>query len=225
VRPPVAVVFDCDGTLVDTETVTRTAMEASLADVGVELSDETFARMLGHPWPRTLALMQAELGMDAAAVGAYRAGMARRMPDLLDDPTLVFPDVVETLDALGEAGVPVAVCTSSGRDHLRTVLGLPGLRGRFGVQVARQDTEQHKPSPVPYRAALAGLAEELGRPLPAGLATVVEDSAPGVAAGVAAGCRTVGIDRGTRLHDLSAAHVVVAHLTAAVLAHPHEPHA
>lgn len=219
-RPPVAVVFDCDGTLVDTETVTRGAIAASLADVGIELTDALFARMLGHPWPRTRALMQAELGMDDAAVAAYRAGMARRMPDLLDDPGLVFPDAVVVLDVLAERGVPVAVCTSSGRDHLRRVLELPGLRGRFAVQVAREDTAEHKPSAVPYLEAVSRLADHVASPLAPSASTVVEDSGPGVAAGVAAGCRTVAVDRGAGLHDLSAAHAVVERLTASVLAHP-----
>lgn len=219
-RPPAAVLFDCDGTLVDTETVTRTAIEASLGDVGILLTGGLFARMVGHPWPRTRALMQTELGMDDAAVAAYRQGMARRMPDLLTDPALVFADTVETLDALEAAGVPVAVCTSSGRDHLARVLDLPGLRGRFTVRVAREDTDEHKPSPVPYLTALSGLEEVLDRTLRPGDATVVEDSAPGVAAGVAAGCRTVAVDRGAGLHDLSHADLVVGRLSAAVLVHP-----
>ena len=105
---------------------------------------------------------------------------------------------------------PLAVVTSSSRQHLERVLGLPQLRDRFPVQVAREDTVDHKPSPVPYVSALEQLRRRTGRPLRR--VTVVEDSHAGVAAGVAAGCWTVAVDRGAALHDLDHADRVVTRL-------------
>lgn len=218
--PPVAVVFDCDGTLVDSERVTERGMAAVLAGMGHELDPAFFASLVGGTWPRTRARLVDRYGWGDADVARYRAGMGEVMPQLLDDPSLVFDDVVVVLDGLAAEGVPVAVCTSSGRDHLARVLRLPGLVDRFPVRVAREDTAQHKPSPVPYLTALERLADRVGSPLPAGRTTVVEDSAPGVAAGVAAGCRTVAVARGGVHHDLSAAHLVVDRLTPDVLRHP-----
>ena len=119
------------------------------------------------------------------------------------------------LDDLAEAQVPVAVVTSSGRSHLDKVLDLAPLRGRFEVRVAREDVEEHKPSPVPYLSALEQLRAATGLDLRQ--VTVVEDSGPGVAAGRAAGCWTVAVDRGDGLHDLSLADRVVTHLRTADL--------
>ena len=129
---------------------------------------------------------------------------------MLEDPELVFGDVVAVLDELAARDVPVAVVTSSGREHLDRVLSLAPLEGRFPVQVAREDVPEHKPSPLPYLTALEGLRERTGRELLQ--ATVIEDSHAGVAAGIAAGCWTVAVDRGAGLHELDHADLVVPRL-------------
>lgn len=212
---PDAVLFDCDGTLVDSETVTTDAMRAILADLGHTLTDAHLARMVGHPWPRTRELFVELYGMDEAAIRHYEERMRSGGALAFDDPALVFDDVAAVLDDLAAHDVPLAVVTSSGRAHLGRVLDLPQLQGRFAVRVAREDVADHKPSPVPYTTALAQLRALSGRALEH--VTVVEDSAPGVAAGIAAGCWTVAVDRGDGLHDLSAADRVVTHLTTADL--------
>lgn len=207
---PDAVLFDCDGTLLDSETVTVRAMRAVLAELGHTLTDEHVARMVGHPWPRTRALLVELFGLDDDDLAHYGSAMARTAWPMLEDPELVFDDVVAVLDELTAQDVPLAVVTSSGRRHLDRVLSLAPLRGRFPVQVAREDTADHKPSPVPYLAALGQLREVTGQPLEQ--VTVVEDSHAGVAAGVAAGCWTVAVDRGAELHDLDHADRVVRRL-------------
>lgn len=207
---PDAVLFDCDGTLLDSETVTVEAMRDVLAELGHTLTDEHVARMVGHPWPRTRALFTELYGMGPDEIAEYERRMHGMDRVMLDDPGLVFDDVVEVLDALRAAGVPLAVVTSSGRRHLDRVLALPPLRDRFTVRVAREDVPEHKPSPVPYRTALVQLREATGREL--STFTVVEDSHAGVAAGVAAGAWTVAVDRGAGLHDLGHADRVVSRL-------------
>lgn len=209
---PEAVLFDCDGTLLDSETVTVRSMRAALADLGHELTDEHVALMVGHPWPHTRALLVDLFGMGDDDFVRYRETMRRTAVPMLQDPDLVFGDVVAVLDELEARGIPVAVVTSSGREHLDRVLALAPLRGRFPVQVAREDVPEHKPSPVPYLTALEGLREHTGRDLLQ--ATVVEDSHAGVAAGVAAGCWTVAVDRGAGLHQLDHADLVVEQLDA-----------
>ena len=207
---PDAVLFDCDGTLLDSETVTVRSMRAALTELGHTLTDGYVARMVGHPWPRTRALLVELFGLDEDDLAHYGSAMARTAWPMLEDPALVFDDVVEVLDELTTRGVPLAVVTSSGRQHLDRVLSLAPLRDRFLVRVAREDTADHKPSPVPYRAALAQLRDVTGRTLER--VTVVEDSHAGVAAGVAAGCWTVAVDRGAELHDLDHADLVVTRL-------------
>jgi HAD superfamily hydrolase (TIGR01509 family) len=210
-RLPDAVLFDCDGTLLDSETVTVSAMRSALAEQGHDLTHEHVARMVGHPWPHTRDLLVELFGMTDADIATYREAMRRSAVPLLEDPDLVYDDVVEVLDRLAAASVPLGVVTSSGRLHLDRVLALAPLRDRFVVRVAREDTTQHKPSPVPYQRAWAGLRRATGRPLEQ--VTVVEDSHAGVAAGVAAGCWTVAVDRGAALHDLGHADRVVRRLS------------
>lgn len=213
---PDAVLFDCDGTLLDSETVTVRSMEAALGDLGHTLTTEHVARMVGHPWPRTRQLLIELFGLTEDDLVSYRDAMERTAWPMLRDPDLVFDDVVAVLDELEAHGVPVAVVTSSGRNHLARVLELAPLHGRFTVQVAREDVVEHKPSPLPYRTALEGLRARTGREL--ATVTVVEDSHAGVAAGIAAGCWTVAVDRGAGLHDLSHADLVVERLCVGHLA-------
>lgn len=207
---PDAVLFDCDGTLLDSETVTVDAMRRVLGELGHTLTDDHLALMVGHPWPRTRALFGELYGMGADEVAEYERRMRSGGGLALDDPALVFDDVLAVLDDLRAADVPLAVVTSSGRTHLDVVLDLAPLRDRFAVRVAREDVPEHKPSPVPYLTALDELRRVTGRDL--ATATVVEDSHAGVAAGIAAGCWTVAVDRGAGLHDLGAADLVVEQL-------------
>lgn len=207
---PDAVLFDCDGTLVDSETVTIDAMRTVLAGLGHTLTDEHVSRMVGHPWPRTRELFVELYGMSEDELRTYEERMRTGGVFQFDDPALVFDDVVAVLDDLAALDVPLAVVTSSGREHLGRVLDLAPLTDRFLVRVAREDTDEHKPSPVPYLSALDQLRDVTGRPLRQ--VAVVEDSHPGVAAGVAAGCWTVAVDRGAGLHDLGHAHRIVTRL-------------
>lgn len=207
---PDAVLFDCDGTLLDSETVTVRSMSAALDELGHELTDEHVALMVGHPWPRTRALLGELFGMTDPDFVRYRQSMRRTAVPMLEDPDLVFDDVVAVLDELAAGDVPVAVVSSSGREHLDRVLSLEPLEGRFPVQVAREDVPEHKPSPLPYLTALERLRAQTGADLEQ--VTVVEDSHAGVAAGIAAGCWTVAVDRGAGLHEFHHADLVVDQL-------------
>lgn len=207
---PDAVLFDCDGTLLDSETVTVRAMRRALGELGHTLTEAHVAAMVGHPWPATRALLVELFDLTDRDLLRYGQVMQRTAGPLLRDPTLVFDDVLDVLDELAAHDVPLAVVTSSSRSHLDRVLSLPPLAERFCVRVAREDVAEHKPSPVPYLTALEQLRAVTGRPLQD--VAVVEDSHAGVAAGVAAGCWTVAVDRGADLHDLDHADLVVTTL-------------
>ena len=204
-RPFDAVIFDCDGTLVDSERLSRAAMTEVLAEDGYTVTDEDYAAVVGRAWPQTREYLKARVGYDDAQVDAYlrrvRTAFRARLPELV-----VHADAVRTLGDLRSRGVPVGVCTSSGREHLAHVLDLPELTGRFDTSVAREDTDEHKPLSAPYLLA----AQRLG--VPAQRCVVVEDTPTGIASGRAAGMAVVAVDRGTGL-DLSDGHVVVDCIT------------
>ena len=208
-----AVVLDCDGTLVDSERLSRAAMAEVLAEDGYTVTDDDHAAVVGRAWPDIRSHLVQQVGYDDAQVEAYRHRVRRAFQARLGD-LRAFDDVLEVLDQLRGRNVPVGVCTSSGRAHLDEVLALPELAGRFAVTVTREDTDEHKPRPAPYRLAAARLG------VVPGACVVVEDTPAGIAAARAAGMSVVGVDRGQGL-DVSAADVVVdvVDLDALVTAH------
>jgi len=109
--------------------------------------------------------------------------------------------------ALLAEGIAVAVASSSPRERLARTLDRAGLAGLFAVSVAGDEVARGKPAPDMFLEAAARLG------VAPGACVVIEDSAPGVAAGRAAGMVTVGVRRDA-ISDLSAAHVVVDALSA-----------
>ena len=112
------------------------------------------------------------------------------------------------------AGVAVAVASSSPRARLDRTLRRAGLADAFAASVAGDEVEHGKPAPDMFLEAAARLGVAPAR------CAAIEDSPPGVAAGLAAGMRTVAIARDPVAADgLGAAHVVLRALSArAVLA-------
>lgn len=214
---PVAVVFDCDGTLVDSERVSADAMETSLEELGHELTADDLASLVGHTWVDNQRYFRQRWDMTERELQRYIARYRELARPRFADDELVFDDVREVVGQLHDAGVPMAVCTSSTLDHVTTVTGLTPLRDRFDVVVAFEDTDRHKPDPAPYEEAVARLEERHGVRLERSSVTVVEDSIAGVTSALAAGCWTVAIDRGAQLHDVAAADVIVDRLTVPAL--------
>jgi HAD superfamily hydrolase (TIGR01509 family) len=207
-----AVIFDCDGTLVDSEPLARQAWERSLAPYGYAVRDDEYAGVIGLSYERTHALFAARIP-GLAERDAFWEDYAATLFELFDIALEPFPDALETLRELQSAGLAVAVA-SSPRVRLDRALRRIGLADAFAVTVAGDEVEHGKPAPDMFLAAAAGLGVEPAR------CAAIEDSGPGVAAAVAAGMRTVGVARpGIDSAALADAHVVVERLSAeAVLA-------
>lgn len=203
-----AVVFDLDGTLVDSEPVSDRVFAGALASLGHTLTEADLHELRGHAWSWIQPWLLARFGVTE---GQFRAESRPAWDRAFDDGLATFPDVVTVLDGLVEEGVPVGVCTSSGRAHLDRVLAtVPELTGRFDVSVSATDVANPKPHPEPYERARALLGS------PGDRTVAIEDSATGVAAAIGAGLRVVGRRSGPPT-DLTAAHVEVATLTRTVL--------
>jgi HAD superfamily hydrolase (TIGR01509 family) len=204
-----AVVFDLDGTLVDSEPVSWAAMAEVLAEDGHQATDDDLRAVLGRAWPHTRAYLAGLMGYSEADLAAYRprwqAAFMRRIGEVR-----VFEDTAVLLAAVLDRGMPVAVCTSSGRSHLERVLDAVGLSDVFATTVAREDTDEHKPRPAPYLLTSSRLGVHPARMV------ALEDSPAGVAAARAAGMTVVGVDRGMGL-DLAVADVVVTQVHVDVL--------
>jgi HAD superfamily hydrolase (TIGR01509 family) len=207
-----AVVFDCDGTLVDSEPLSRRAWEHELGARGYTVTDEDYAAVLGRTFERTHAYFAQRV--ELPEVAEFWPFISSTLFQLIDDELVPFDDALETVAALHADGVTVAVASSSPRVRLDRTLLRAGLQATFDVTVAGDEVVHGKPAPDMYVEAAARLG------VAAGDCIAVEDTATGVEAALRAGMKVVGIARSDGDHTLLRdADVVLDRLSAgAVLA-------
>ena len=183
-RPVRAVVFDMDGLLINSEVVIRDAMMATAHDMGAELPNDVFIRMVGLTYAASDAVAQAHFG-PAFPLGDFNAEVWRRAQAVFDAEDILKDGVTEILDWLERAGVARGVATSSGHEHVRRQLERSGVYARMQTIVARGDYERGKPHPDPFLVAATRLGVAPADCL------ALEDSHNGVRAAHAAGMMTV----------------------------------
>ncbi|MFJ3879035.1 HAD family hydrolase [Streptomyces sp. NPDC090077] len=179
-RAPAAVLFDMDGTLVDTEVLWWRTTEETAARLGHRLGPADAPEVVGRAVADTAAHLVRTAGTGAAdAVAAeLTEGFFRRVAA----GAPVRPGVGPLLAALEAEGVPFALVSASPRVVVDQVVtgALAGVP--FAFTLSADDTDRTKPHPDPYRAA----AERLG--LAPQECVAVEDSPDGAASAEAAGC-------------------------------------
>ncbi len=182
------VVFDCDGVLVDSEPASVRSWSLAISALGIAAEASDIERWVGST-DRAIAEHYAPLlGLDPSAVLARAEVELRQV--LATDGVRPFPDAIRLLDAVFERRLPVAVATNSVRWRLDAVLEAAGIGHLVPLSVASNEVEAPKPAPDVYVEAVGRLGVEAGRVL------VIEDTPTGIAAGRAAGCRVVAVDRG-----------------------------
>lgn len=214
---PLAIVFDFDGVLADTEPLHLCATRQVLAEIGVELTDsDYYGRYLGYDDPTMFTRIGIDCGLDVS--DRQRAELAQRkadlMPGLLSQPGVLFPSAASCVRRLSR-DVPLAIASGALRREIELVIDVAGLRHCFDCIVAGGDTPQGKPSPDPYVRALS-LLRRAGR-LPAdddaaGRSVAIEDSLHGLASARAAGLRCVAVTTSYPADRLASADLVVADL-------------
>ncbi|MFI5556786.1 HAD-IA family hydrolase [Streptomyces sp. NPDC051738] len=179
--PLQAVLFDMDGTLVDTE---RLWWEAVELVAGRALTEADEADVLGRPVEHTAAWLAAATGAQADVLADE---LHREFTDRVRAGIVPRPGALDLLDALAREGVPTALVTASPRAVADTVLAALGGASRFAVSVTADDTEHTKPAPDPYLAACRVLGVDPSR------CVAVEDTETGVASAEAAGCTVLAV--------------------------------
>jgi phosphoglycolate phosphatase len=154
-------VFDLDGTLIDSAPDIHAAANRLLASEGLPPQPLTALRgMIGHGVPHLIDRLMRAAGQapdpvrEARLVATYVAGYEEAV-----DLTRVYPHVTETLEFLVGAGHRLGLCTNKPLAATRAVLGHLGLAAFFAVIVAGDGPHPRKPDPAPLRAALAALGE------------------------------------------------------------------
>jgi HAD superfamily hydrolase (TIGR01509 family) len=182
-----AIIFDLDGTILDTETPEFVSWQEVYADHDVTLDPTVWAQAIGTT----------DSGFDPYAHLAALTGRAVDQPSIRAAQHARFDDLVATaeprdgivawLDDARDLGLRIGLASSSGSAWVTRFLDALGLRDRFEVLATRERVEHSKPAPDLYELAL----HELGAAPDEALA--VEDSPNGVAAAKAAGLFCVAV--------------------------------
>ncbi|BCY12459.1 HAD family hydrolase [Actinoplanes sp. L3-i22] len=178
--------FDMDGTLVDSEKLWGVALEDLAVRAGGVLSADARLAMVGTSMPVSMAIFREDLGQPDRDSAPDVAWLSERVAELFADGLEWRPGARELLLEVRAAGVPTALVTSTGRRLADIALKTLGTEN-FDVVVCGDEVGAPKPDPEPYLTA-AGL---LGVPIVDCVA--IEDSPSGVASAVAAGARVLAV--------------------------------
>lgn len=183
-RQPVAVVFDMDGLLFDTETLYQEAGALAARDFTCELTPKIFRSLIGLPWTASARLLLDHFG-PSFDVDGFAQSWRGHFATIVETRLPLKPGVVELLDCLDAHKLPRAIATSSSHKTAQHHLAFHNLAGRFHHVVASGDYATGKPAPDPYLMAAKRMGVEPG------LCLALEDSYNGVRSASAAGMMTV----------------------------------
>ncbi len=170
------VIFDCDGVLVDSERLAVRTEAEILSELGWPLTEaDIVERFVG----RSAAYMRQEIERQLGRSVDWDAEFEPRYREVFERELVVVPGILETLD---EITIPTCVASSGSHEKMRFTLGKTGLFDRFDGRIFSVDQVAHgKPAPDIFLFAAENMGAAPDR------CAVVEDSASGVNAGLAAG--------------------------------------
>lgn len=182
-----SVIFDLDGTLVDSEPNYYEAGRRVLASYGVtDFTWEHHSRFIGIGTRETLERLSEEYGL-GAPIEDLLAGKNRAYLELARAGTEVYPEMRKFVELLDAAGVPMAVASGSSRAAIEAVLAGTGLDAFLTTLVSAEDVAHGKPRPDVFLEAARRLGTDPAH------CVVVEDAPPGAAAAHAAGMRCIAV--------------------------------
>jgi mannitol-1-/sugar-/sorbitol-6-/2-deoxyglucose-6-phosphatase len=197
-----AAIFDLDGLLVDSEPLWRRAEIERFAEVGLHLDDAACAETTGLRIDEVVALRHRQQPWQAPSVAEVTERIVARMAVLLREEASAMPGAARAVELCREAGLRLAVASSSPERLIEAALARLGLRGRFELVLSAE----HEPYGKPHPAVFLRTAERLG--VAPGACLVFEDSLHGLVAAKAARMTCVAVPElhrpdatGAKAHD------------------------
>jgi HAD superfamily hydrolase (TIGR01509 family) len=183
---PAAVLFDMDGTLVDSERVWDIGLRELAREYGGELSDVARVAMIGGSMDSSMEILHEDIGQPWRDIATSAEWLNNRMTQLYAAELTWRPGARELLTATREAGIPTALVTNTARALVEVALDAIG-RHWFDAVVCGDEVAATKPDAEPYLAA----ARLLGVPIEHCVA--IEDSPVGVTSAHAAGAAVIAV--------------------------------
>lgn len=180
-----AVIFDMDGLMLDTETLAREAWFNTMREFGIDLTDAVYLQVLGTTAVRTRQIFQAAFGDDIPIDAMYNHKQRHIDHAIAQGHIAAMPGLIALLDYLDAHHIPKAVGSSTSRALVLKKMSVAGVRDRFEVIVGGDEVQHGKPAPDIFLRC-AGLLH-----MPPGQCVVLEDSDNGVRAAHAAGMRCI----------------------------------
>ena len=206
------ILFDLDGTLVDTEQLHYAAFTGILRPEGVELSrEEYFSRLIGYNDHDCFEVVLKESRNDASAahIEALMARKAASYQEMIRNRDVMYPGAADFVRECA-ARFPLMIVTGTLRAEAEMILRRASLRDLFVDVVAAEDVEHGKPEPEGFIAALGRLGFLL-RQRPAIVpaeSLVIEDTSAGIEAARRAGMRVLALKHTAPESDLAGADII-----------------
>lgn len=180
-----AILFDMDGTIIDSEPLWLQAEIQVMAELGCHWDEQDQINCLGGPMERTEKYMQDRSG-NVKPYGYFGQRLNEVMKLKFVKDLQLIPNALELIIKSKEAGLKTALVTASGRELMNSVITrFP--ENSFDIAISRDDVVNSKPHPEPYLMAAERLKVKIDECL------VLEDSMTGVRAGLDSGAQVVAI--------------------------------
>ena len=184
-----AVLWDMDGTLIDSEPLWIEQERQLMESIGAKWTSEDAIYCVGGPMARVDAYMRSKLPtsvLDKFAPLALTNQLLQRMEDRLSHDIPFTPGAFELVNEMKSANLPLALVSASSRPLMNAALKSIGSQ-LFDITISDNDVERSKPDPEGYGKAAASLDVDISRSL------IIEDSITGMTAAIASGAFVLGL--------------------------------
>ena len=191
-----AVLFDMDGTLVDSEKLWEVALQVLYSRLGGELTPAVREATVGGSAESLMQIIYTDLGLDPDAdeMAAHSDWLHDYTADLFDGGLPWCDGARELLDTLADSAIPMALVTNTRRALTERALDSIG-RHYFAASVCGDEVVRAKPAPDPYQRAAALLGFDPAQCL------AIEDSVTGAASAEDAGCPVLVVPNDVEVPD------------------------
>jgi HAD superfamily hydrolase (TIGR01509 family) len=207
---PKAIIFDMDGTLIDSERLAADCLSSVCAESGATGFDleKALELIVGRTWESAFSRLNEEypqLGRDVFSQVLERYQQRLRAGEMIEIPGA--KDFI--LEMATEQRLPLALVSGSARDDVEFVLKSFGVRDHFSVVLGAENYPNSKPAPDGFLKAVETLGFDPSE------IWVFEDSTPGIEAGLAAGLTVIALEHANHFgQDQSGAHHLISHFEA-----------